>query len=73
MVWKVEQGCNLVRGNKLLEVESGETEILKHTTDDQKKQVCDVEATTPSSYTLYFFVHVVIEFFIRERLDNFKN
>ena len=59
--------------NKLLEVKSGETEILKHTTDDQKKQVCDVGATTPLSYTLYFFVHVVMGFFTRERLDNFKN
>ena len=41
-------------GNKILEVKSGETEILKHTTDDQTKQVCDVGATTPISYTLYF-------------------
>lgn len=42
-------------GNKILEVKSGETEIFKHTKDDQTKQVCDVGATTPISYTLYFF------------------
>lgn len=42
-------------GNKILEVKSGETEIFKHTKDDQTKQVFDVGATTPISYTLYFF------------------
>ena len=52
-----------VRGNEILEVKSGETEIIKHTTDDQTKQVCDVGALTPISYTLYFLhIHVVMGF-----------
>ena len=41
--------------------QTGETEILKHTTDDQKKQVCDMGATT-FSYSLYF-LHVVMGIF----------
>ena len=48
-------------GNKILEVKSAETEILKRTTDDQKKQGCDVGGTT-ISYTLYF-LHVVVGIF----------
>lgn len=52
-----------VRRKKILEVKSGETEILKHTTDDQKKQVCDLGATT---FTLYF-LHVVMGIFFLSR------
>ena len=59
-MWKVEQGCNGSEEINFLRLSQG-------------KQVCDVGATTPLSYTLYFFVHVVMGFFIRERLDNFKN
>lgn len=54
-------GLQWVRQKKILEVKSGETEILKHTTDDQKKQVCDLGATT-FSYTLYF-LHLVMGIF----------
>ena len=57
---KVEQDCN-GSGNKILEVKSTETEILNRTTDDQKKQGCDVGGTT-ISYTLYF-LHVVVGIF----------
>ena len=65
-----------VRGNEILEVKSGETEIIRHTTDDQMKQACDVRATTPISYTLYFFTYTRSHGFslsLRERSENFKN
>ena len=58
-------------GNKILEVKSGETEMFKHTKDDQTKQVCDVGATTPISYTLYFFLHVVMGFLYQGKVRQF--
>ena len=57
-------GLQWVRGSKVLEVKSGETEIFKHTTDDQKKHwSCDLGATTVS-YTLYFLCVVMGIFFL---------
>ena len=69
-------GLQWVRGNEILEVKSGETEIIKHATDDQTKQVCGVGALTPISYTLYFFTYTCSHGFslsLRERSENFKN
>ena len=57
-MWKVEQGCNGSEEINFLRLSQG-------------KQVCDVGATTPLSYTLYFFVHVVMGFFYQGKVRQF--